>query len=214
MRALPRGDRRAERAARARLHHARLLATSDAAAAVAACAARSKRCCAPGSPARRRAARSPPGSPRSATSRTTPSGRRVARAGMAARARQIAGLTFAETDEIAMALELAVREVPAWNEILQTQLDRTQNPDRKARFAFVMPALSADPRTREQAFDAVAAGREPPPRAVGARVARLSESSAARARTHGASSARASSCCARSSAPATSSFRRGGLRRR
>jgi aminopeptidase N len=62
---------------------------------------------------------------------------------------RIPGLTFAETDEIAMALELAVREVPAWNEIL----DRTQNPDRKARFAFAMPALSADPRTREQAFD-------------------------------------------------------------
>jgi len=69
------------------------------------------------------------------------------------RDQQIPGLTFAETDEIAMALELAVREVPAWNEILQTQLDRTQNPDRKARFAFAMPALSADPRTREQAFD-------------------------------------------------------------
>jgi aminopeptidase N len=66
---------------------------------------------------------------------------------------QIPGLTFAETDEIAMALELGVRQVPAWNEILQTQLDRTQNPDRKARFAFAMPALSADPRTREQAFD-------------------------------------------------------------
>jgi aminopeptidase N len=64
----------------------------------------------------------------------------------------VAGLTFAETDEIAMALELAVREVPAWREILQTQLDRTQNPDRKARFAFVMPALSADPVVREQAF--------------------------------------------------------------
>ena len=69
------------------------------------------------------------------------------------RGEQIPGLTFAETDEIAMALELAVRDVPAWNQILQTQLDRTQNPDRKARFAFVMPALSADPRTREQAFD-------------------------------------------------------------
>ena len=65
---------------------------------------------------------------------------------------KIPGLTFAETDEIAIALELAVREVPAWTEILQTQLDRTQNPDRKARFAFVMPALSADPVVREQAF--------------------------------------------------------------
>ena len=65
---------------------------------------------------------------------------------------RIAGLTLAETDEIATALELAVREVPAWREILQTQHDRTQNPDRQARFAFVMPALSADPVEREEAF--------------------------------------------------------------
>jgi aminopeptidase N len=69
------------------------------------------------------------------------------------RSEKIPGLTFAETDEIAMALELAVRQVPAWNEILQTQLDRTQNPDRKARFAFVMPALSADAAERERAFE-------------------------------------------------------------
>jgi aminopeptidase N len=68
------------------------------------------------------------------------------------REEKIAGLTFAETDEITMAFELAVREVPASREILQTQHDRTQNPDRKARFAFVMPALSADPPAREQAF--------------------------------------------------------------
>ncbi len=65
---------------------------------------------------------------------------------------QIAGLTLAETDEIAMALQLAVREVPRWREILQAQHDRTQNPDRKARFAFVMPALSAEPAVREEAF--------------------------------------------------------------
>jgi aminopeptidase N len=65
---------------------------------------------------------------------------------------KIEGLTFAETDEIAMALELAVREVPAASEILQAQLDRTQNPDRKARFAFVRPALSSDTAVREQAF--------------------------------------------------------------
>ncbi len=66
---------------------------------------------------------------------------------------RIPGLTFAEPDEIAMALELAVREVPGWQEILDTQLKRTQNPDRRARFAFVMPALSADPAVREQAFE-------------------------------------------------------------
>src|SRR5204863_5114259 len=65
----------------------------------------------------------------------------------------IPGLPLVETDEINMAMELAVREAPGWQQILQTQLDRTQNPDRKARFAFVMPALSADPQVREQAFD-------------------------------------------------------------
>ncbi len=65
---------------------------------------------------------------------------------------RIPGLMFAEPDEITMAMELAVRQVPDWKEILDTQLARTQNPDRKARFAFVMPALSADPAVREQAF--------------------------------------------------------------
>ncbi len=64
----------------------------------------------------------------------------------------VAGLTLAEPDEIAMALELAVREVPHWEEILRVQAVRTQNPDRKARFEFVMPALSADPGVRERAF--------------------------------------------------------------
>jgi aminopeptidase N len=65
---------------------------------------------------------------------------------------RIPGLPFAETDEIAMALELAVREVAGWHQVLQMQLDRTQNPDRKARFAFVIPALSADPTIRAEAF--------------------------------------------------------------
>ena len=68
------------------------------------------------------------------------------------REEKIEGLTFAETDEIDMALNLAVREVSGWQQILTTQRDRTQNPDRKARFEFVMPALSADPVAREQAF--------------------------------------------------------------
>jgi aminopeptidase N len=64
----------------------------------------------------------------------------------------IAGLTFGELDEIAMAVELAVREVPASREILQLQHERTQDPDRRARLAFSMPALSADTSLREQAF--------------------------------------------------------------
>jgi aminopeptidase N len=64
----------------------------------------------------------------------------------------VEGLTFAEVDEIEMALNLAVREIPDWKAVLDAQLARTRNPDRKARFAFVMPALSADPKVREEAF--------------------------------------------------------------
>jgi aminopeptidase N len=65
----------------------------------------------------------------------------------------VPGLPLAEPDEIALALELAVRDVPRAAEIVQQQLDRTQNPDRKARFAFVMPALSSDPAVRDKVFE-------------------------------------------------------------
>ena len=43
--------------------------------------------------------------------------------------------------EIAMALEIAVRGTPEWNRVLDEELARIENPDRKAQFAFVMPAL-------------------------------------------------------------------------
>jgi aminopeptidase N len=64
----------------------------------------------------------------------------------------ITGLPLAEADYTALALELAVRQVDGWSSILDTQLARIENPDRKARFQFVMPALSADPATREKWF--------------------------------------------------------------
>jgi aminopeptidase N len=65
----------------------------------------------------------------------------------------IPGLPLAEADYAALAQELAVREVPGWKEILTTQLGRMQNPDRKARFEFVMPSLSADATERERWFE-------------------------------------------------------------
>ena len=68
----------------------------------------------------------------------------------------VPGLPLAEADYIALALELAVREVEGWKSILTTQLARTENPDRKARFEFVMPALSADPAERERWFTMLA----------------------------------------------------------
>jgi aminopeptidase N len=64
----------------------------------------------------------------------------------------VSGLPLAEADYTALALDLAVRQVDGWNEILKTQLSRIENPDRKGRFQFVMPALSADPAEREKWF--------------------------------------------------------------
>ena len=65
----------------------------------------------------------------------------------------VPGLTLAEPDFIVLALELAVREVGAWKAILDEQHARIQNPDRKAQFEFVVPALSADVRTRAAFFE-------------------------------------------------------------
>jgi aminopeptidase N len=67
----------------------------------------------------------------------------------------VPGLELAEPDFITLALELAVRGVPAWREILDGQLERTTNPDRKARFAFVRPALSPDEAARDVFFDSL-----------------------------------------------------------
>ena len=64
----------------------------------------------------------------------------------------VKGLPLAEADYTSLALELAVRQVDGWDRILNEQLSRLENPDRKARFQFVMPALSADPAVRHQWF--------------------------------------------------------------
>jgi aminopeptidase N len=72
------------------------------------------------------------------------------------RTEKVPGLTLAEPDEAAIALELAVRSVPNAEAILEEQRGRFQNPDRKARFEFVMPALAAEPATRDAFFKSLA----------------------------------------------------------
>ena len=72
------------------------------------------------------------------------------------RKEQVPGLTLAENDDIALAQELALREVPGWKRILEQQAERTKNPDRQARLRFVMPALSADPAERSAFFASLA----------------------------------------------------------
>jgi aminopeptidase N len=76
--------------------------------------------------------------------------------GVWAKTETVPGLPLAEADYTTLALELAVREVDGWKELLDTQLARIENPDRKGRFAFVMPALSADPKERDTWFRSLA----------------------------------------------------------
>ncbi|HEY2382040.1 MAG TPA: M1 family aminopeptidase [Terriglobia bacterium] len=71
------------------------------------------------------------------------------------RQEMIPGLKLAEPDEATMALELAVRSVPDASSILEEQRGRFMNPDRKARFEFVMPALSGNPQIRDAWFQSL-----------------------------------------------------------
>ena len=67
----------------------------------------------------------------------------------------VAGLPLAEADYTSLALGLAVRQVDGWSDILTTQLSRIENPDRRGRFQFVMPALSADLAERDKWFQSL-----------------------------------------------------------
>ena len=68
----------------------------------------------------------------------------------------VPGLILAEPDHINLAQALALRAVPAWKEILDLQEAATTNPDRKAQFSFVRPALSPDRSVRDAFFDSLA----------------------------------------------------------
>ncbi len=77
----------------------------------------------------------------------------------------IDGLPLEENDLVALAQGLAVRGVGDAEAILDAQLARIENPDRRARFEFERPALSADPAVRRRFFDSLAeaANREHEP---------------------------------------------------
>jgi len=67
----------------------------------------------------------------------------------------IPSLPLAEPDEADLALDLAVRDVPYAADILAAQLARFKNPDRQARFAFVLPAVSSDASIRQAFFESL-----------------------------------------------------------
>ena len=61
-------------------------------------------------------------------------------------------LPLAEVDEIALAFQMALRGGPAASEIVAQQEARILNPDLKARFQFIKPAVSDDPAVRAAFF--------------------------------------------------------------
>ncbi len=73
-----------------------------------------------------------------------------------ARQDSIPGLPLSEEDYTDLAFALAVRGVPDQQEILAQQRERIGNPDRRARFDFVAPSLSADPAVRDSVFASLA----------------------------------------------------------
>ena len=64
----------------------------------------------------------------------------------------IDGLPLSENDLIRLSLELAVRGAADWERLLDTQQARIRNPDRRAQFAFVRPALSPIAAVRDSVF--------------------------------------------------------------
>ena len=65
---------------------------------------------------------------------------------------KVPGLPLAENDEADLALDLALRGVTDAPTLLETEVTRLTNADRKARFVFVMPAVSADQAARDTFF--------------------------------------------------------------
>lgn len=59
---------------------------------------------------------------------------------------------LSEKDLTSLAYELAVREVTGYEQILLDQRNNISNPDRRKKFDFITPALSADPAVRDDFF--------------------------------------------------------------
>ena len=67
----------------------------------------------------------------------------------------IKDFTLSENEFTTLAYELAVRDVEGSDKILQEQLAKITNPDRKAAMAFITPALSNDEAVRDAFFESL-----------------------------------------------------------
>lgn len=70
-----------------------------------------------------------------------------------ARNEAVEGLSLGEVDETTLALELAVRSVPRWGDVLERQRRRIRDSERRDRFEFIAPAAAGDAAVRTAAFE-------------------------------------------------------------
>ncbi len=68
------------------------------------------------------------------------------------------GLILSETDKIALSANLAIKLPDRAEQIVSRQLSQIGNEDRKRRFEWIKPALSADPQIRDAFFETLSDG--------------------------------------------------------
>lgn len=68
---------------------------------------------------------------------------------------EIDGLTISENDYTQLACELALRDWPEAEKVLEDQIERIENKDRKERLEFIRPSLSANKETRDEFFESL-----------------------------------------------------------
>ena len=68
---------------------------------------------------------------------------------------KVAGLQLSENDLTSLAAQLAIKSPDRSEDILKKQLESIQNPDRKKRFEFLLPALSSDEKVRDAFFESL-----------------------------------------------------------
>lgn len=69
--------------------------------------------------------------------------------------KMLEGLSFSSREMMTLAATLAIKDEARAADILQTQLDRLENPDERRRFGFLMPSLSPDVAERDAFFESL-----------------------------------------------------------
>lgn len=69
--------------------------------------------------------------------------------------KSINGLTLNEEDFINLSFQLAIKNYPGYQEILEKQKQRIKNPDRLDKFLYMLPAVSNNSEVRDKFFESL-----------------------------------------------------------